>query len=115
MRIMKSFHAPGDTMSLSKYGDRSAEGQYPFAPLVLTARSITTVVLFGCALLGASCASAGTAPVYKASASTAAPPSLAPPTPKPSAALSGGPPDLSPSQSAIIGTPSARVSVASSG
>jgi len=115
MRIMKSFPAPGDTMSLSEYGERAAEEQYPSAPLVLTARSITTVVLFGCALLGAACASAGTAPLYKASASTAAPPPLAPPTPKPSAALSGGPPDLSPSQSAIIGTPSTRVSVASSG
>jgi MSHA biogenesis protein MshL len=80
------------------------------------ARSIGGLVLLGGALAGVGCASAGTAPGYQVTTSTAAAPPLAPPTPKPSTiALSDGPPSLSPAQSTIVGTPGTKVSVSSSG
>src|ERR1043165_7074362 len=79
-------------------------------------RSIGGLVLLGGVVSGTGCASAGTAPAYQITTSTAAPPTLAPPTPRPSSAsVSAGPPDLSPAQSTIVGTPSTKVSISTSG
>src|SRR5438046_630840 len=124
MQFMASYPAPGDTMPIAQNGERPTLAKRdPFASLGLASpgearrimRSISGLIVCGCVVSAAACASAGTAPAYQVTTSTAAPPPLAPPIPKPSAALSGGPPGLSPAQSTIVGTPSTKVSVSSSG